>query len=83
MLLGLAQRHLRSIRWQYPVPLELLLRTPPRPDLAGKTAQGADLSSVQVRCREHYSGALRWSTPALESRVLLLKTADNSSAANA
>ena len=44
-------KHFRSIKWQYPVPIELLLQRPPRPDLAGNTAQVADLSSMQVRHR--------------------------------
>lgn len=41
-------KHLRSIKWQYNVPIELLLLRPPRPDLAGNTPQVADLSSMQV-----------------------------------
>jgi hypothetical protein len=44
-------KHLRSIKWQYPVPIELLLQRPPGQDLAGNTAQVADLSSMQVRHR--------------------------------
>ena len=38
----------RSIKWQYPVPVELLLQAAPRPNLDGRTLPGVDLSTLKV-----------------------------------
>ena len=41
-------RFYRSIRWQYPVGLELMLQQGPRSDLYGAVLQVDDLASLQV-----------------------------------
>ena len=50
---------IRSIRWQYPVRFELLLKTLPQPDLYGVTPQAQDLSDLQVRVYDYQRKLIR------------------------
>ena len=50
---------IRSIRWQYPVRFELLLKALPQPDLYGATPQAQDLSDLQVRVYDYQRKLIR------------------------